>query len=426
MKNYKIFIIVFFLAVFLNFEKIQGQQTTAAFPAVVPLEKPNIPLSAAMHRMYDQWNPHEDRGNELYSNFKYSRLSGFEYVKSTSRRDPSKVIKIQGTYYVWYTKRSTKEHPTGPKKATDNIPSYDWDLCEIWYATSTNGFDWQEQGVAIKRPSYPNYGHRSVATPDILIWEDKYYLYYQGFNEIPGKNRTDRAAVTVAEATSPKGPWKAIGKVIVDFGKPGDWDSNAIHDPYPLIYKGKIYMYYKGAPGKGGKDGTLIRAQGVAIADHPYGPFKKSPLNPVINSGHETALFPFKDGIAAIISLDGPEKNTIQYAKDGINFEYKSMIQVPPIAPGPFVSDAFADNGNGRGITWGLMHMDAYTKEGVKYTKLARFDCDLSLDVDLPSFKKNNLRLNEETYFQKSTALPPYMKKSILKQQQNQDKNTLK
>ena len=47
------------------------------FPAVMPLEKPDYPISVAMARVYDEWNPHEDRGNELYSNFKYSRLNGF-------------------------------------------------------------------------------------------------------------------------------------------------------------------------------------------------------------------------------------------------------------------------------------------------------------------------------------------------------------
>ena len=31
-------------------------------------------------------------------------------------------------------------------------------------------------------------------------------------------------------------------------------------------------------------------------------------------------MFPWKSGIAAIVSLDGAEKNTIQYAPDGINF----------------------------------------------------------------------------------------------------------
>ena len=83
-------------------------QAPKPFPAKIPMEKPaDRKLSAAVERLYDQWNPHEDRANELYSNFKYSRLKGFSYENNTSRRDPSKVLKIDGTYYVWYTHRET-------------------------------------------------------------------------------------------------------------------------------------------------------------------------------------------------------------------------------------------------------------------------------------------------------------------------------
>ena len=136
----------------------QASEITA-FPAVIPLQKPDRPLSAAMQRMYDRWHPHEDRANELYSNFKYSRLTGFDYPKSTSRRDPSKVLKIDGKYYVWYTRRHTKEYPVWPPDTSDEEnPSADWDLAEIWFATSNNGFDWKEEGVAISTPDKPTYG----------------------------------------------------------------------------------------------------------------------------------------------------------------------------------------------------------------------------------------------------------------------------
>lgn len=395
-----------------------------AFPGLIPTQKPDRPMSEAMHRMYDQWNPHEDRGNELYSNFKYSSLNGFNYPLSTSRRDPSKVLKIEDTYFVWYTKRHTTVGARGPKRANDTIPSADWDLCEIWYATSKDGFNWKEQKAAIKRPKKGDYGWRSVSTPDILIWKGKYYLYYQGFNEIPLK-RGDRAAVTVAEADSPHGPWKASGRVIIDFGKEDEWDANAIHDPYPIVYKGKIYLYYKGSPIKTTqKELKIIRAQGLAIASDPYGPFEKHPLNPVINSGHETCMFPFKNGVAAIVSLDGPEKNTIQFAEDGVNFRPVSHIQMPPIAPGPFVKDAFADNADGKGITWGLMHVNIDEPSNF-YTKLMRFDCDLSLEVDWQKFKQNNLRHNEAVYLQKRIRLNNYYKKDVLADDKKVNQNTL-
>jgi hypothetical protein len=382
------------------------------FPALIPEEKPEIPVSAAVARLYDQWNPHEDRGNELYSNFKYTPLKGLEQKPNISRRDPSKVLLIDGVYHVWYTCRKSAGIPAG-KAATDTIPSFDWDLCDLWHATSTDGWIWEEdEKPAVTRLERPQYGWRSISTTDVLIWKGKYYLYYQGFNEIPGLNVGDRAAVTVAEADSPYGPWKPLGKVVIDFGAEGEWDSDAIHDPYPIVYNGKIYIYYKGSPQKGGRDGTIVRAQGVAIAEHPLGTFKKSPLNPVINSGHETCMFPFRDGVAAIVSLDGAEKNTVQYAPDGINFEIASLIQIPPVAPGPFVYDAFADNGDGRGITWGLCHiMDK--ESGNNNSILARFDCDLSLDVDRQYFKRNNLRFNDDTYFQQSTKMNGWLRKQI-------------
>jgi hypothetical protein len=181
-----------------------------------------------------------------------------------------------------------------------------------------------------------------------------------------------------------------------------------------LIYKGKIYLYYKGSPGQKRGGDNIIRAQGVAIANHPVGPFEKSPLNPVLNSGHETCLWPYRTGIAAMVSLDGPEKNTVQYAPDGVNFQMMSLLQVPPIAPGPFVPDAFADNGDGRGITWGLCHINPDGGGSMNDSILARFDCDLSLDSDVPYFKRNNLRFDEHTYFQHVLVLPEYMKRRII------------
>ncbi|MHC4330201.1 MAG: glycoside hydrolase family 117 protein [Planctomycetota bacterium] len=393
---------------------VYGRDSPAdkAFPAKIPLEKPSgSKLSAAMERMYDVWNPHEDRANEFFSNFKYSRLEGFSREPNVSRRDPSKVIRVDGTYYVYYTCRRTEGPPAGPKKATDTIPSRDWDLAEVWYATSKDGFRWKERGPAVKRPPKGRFGWRSNCTPDILVFKSKYYLYYQAYSVVIEGG--DTCPVTVAEANSPGGPFRALGRPVVSPGDPDDWDCSCIHDPFPLIYKGKIYLYYKGSPGKKRGGDNIIRAQGVAIADHPTGPFTKSPLNPVLNSGHETCLWPYRDGIAALVSLDGPEKNTIQYAPDGVNFKVKALLQVPPIAPGPYIPDAFADNRDGRGITWGLCHINPDGGGSMNNSILARFDCDLSRDSDVAYFKRNNLRFDEHTYFQPVLALPEYIKKRL-------------
>ncbi|WP_146529541.1 glycoside hydrolase family protein [Novipirellula artificiosorum] len=350
------------------------------FPGRLPLTKPtDRPLSAAMQRAYDFWgiaslgSPRGVSQNdrmELYSNFRYSRLEGFDYSCNTSRRDPTKVLKIDGTYYVWYTHRKTEAPPSGTGKATDTIPSADWDLAEIWYATSNDGFAWQEQGVAVPRPPKPDYGWRSVTTPDVLVFKGKYYLYYKG---------------------------------------------QPIHSSDE-------------SPGL-----ELVRAQGLAISEDPLGPFTKHPLNPVITSGHETCLFPWKGGIAAITSLDGPEKNTVQFAPDGVNFEIMSSIEMPPLAPGPFVADAFSDNEDGRGITWGLCHIpppvDATAPgnwaENAHFT-LARFDCDLSRDTHRSNFKSTYPgRYDEEAFFSSRAHLSGWLLNQVKKEQQQLDRNTI-
>lgn len=409
-----------------------NEYKSTGFPAIVPLEKPtDRPLSLSMSRLYDVWNPHEDRGNELFSNFKYSRVTGIGREPGVSRRDPSTIVKVGDTYYVWYTKRQTESTPVGYEAQTDTLPAVDWDLADIWYATSRDGFDWQEQGIAVHRAPKGQYGDRSLATPSVLVYQGKYYLYYQTFTT--RWERGDCVDVSMAWADSPDGPWQRIDRPVVHRGGPDDWDGCAIHDPFPLVYQGKIWLYYKGAPLEKSHL-TIIRAQGVAIAERPEGPFVKSELNPVISSGHETCLFPYREGIAAIVSFDGPEKNTVQYAPDGLNFEVKSNIQVPPPAPGPFCPDLFADNGDGRGITWGLLHIPdipAYSVEGWRPFSgtaccfIARFDCDLSRDIDRPEFKRNNLRFDEHTFFQRVMALPESWRDKILEDQVRLDRDTM-
>ena len=396
--------------------------TGEPFPAVVPPEKPDQPLSAAMERLYDEWNPHEDRGNELYSNFKYTPLKGFKDKGNMSRRDPTKVIRVEDRYHVWYTGRRTESAPVGLGKATDTLPATDWDLADIWHATSTNGLDWVEDaGPAVRRPPKPDQGFRSICTPGILVWSNRYYLYFQAYSPMVGGQVY--CPVRLAHADSPDGPWTHHPEPVLLPGPDGSWNNIKINDPCPVVHEGRILIYYKGAPIERGPE-YVLRMQGVSSADNPLGPFVSSPLNPVINSGHETCMFPWKDGVAALVALDGPEKNTIQYAPDGENFRVMSMIQVPPIAPGPYCPDAFDGGGDGRGFTWGLCHINPDGGGAANRSILARFDCDLSRDVDRQYFKRNNLRLNAQTYFQTGVKLPRFMKEQILREQDKLDINT--
>ena len=375
------------------------------FPHKMPEAKPNYPLSVAMERMFDYPAPRA-HDNELYSLFKYTRLEGLDYNNhdgTITRRDPSRPIFVNGKYYLWYTKRHTKTPPIGASRAAEamnEIPSTDWDLCDIWYATSEDGFKWEEQGVAVTRPQKPKLGWRSVATPDILVWEGKYYLYYQAFNE-PSGLRGDWCPITASYSDSPDGPWTPVGEIVIPFGNKGEWDQDQTQDPHPIVYNGKIYLYYKAAYNKWPdvRDKYAV-AHGLAMAENPLGPFKKHPLNPVLNSGHETTYFPFKEGIAALAIKDGNERETMQYAKDGVNFEIASSVSLTPTAAGAYTPDAFTNTDYGRGITWGLCHFINAGTYGVnQHSVIARFDCDLSLDHHEPSLKKTGVWHKPDVYF---------------------------
>lgn len=396
----KLFTLISLIVLFSQYT-VKGQ---TGFPFILPKEKPNREMSSAMERIYTDYDAPQPQDNELFSQFKYTELKGFDYNGhdgTISRRDPSKVLFHNGKYYFWYTYRNTPTPPQGAEKCTDEIPSSDWDLSDIWYATSADGFTWQEKGVAIKRPEKPKPGWRSVTTTDILEWKGKFYLYFQAFMEASGK-RGDDCPVSVAWADSPEGPWTHSGKIVIPNGAKGEWDQYSIHDPYPLVHDGKIYIYYKS---DFGETPDKVRMQGLAIGESPLGPFEKHPLNPVITSGHETSLFPYKKGVAALVYKDGPEHNTIQFAIDWVNFEIASITEMMPWAAAPYVPDAFTNTTDGRGITWGLAHFVNYNQDwGSLHSVLVRFDCDLSLDLNDPEMKEHRVNHSPDVYYRQGLS----------------------
>ena len=324
-------------------------------------------LSAASKRAL-QW---PKVGNEWFIEFsELQSLKGdLAYEEGVVRRDPSAIIMENGKYYVWYTKS------TGP---TDGFAGdiekekvFPWDRCDIWYATSEDGLTWKEEGMAVGRGQGGEYDDRSVFTVEIMKWEDKYYLCYQTVKS-PYNVRV-KNQVGLAWADSPNGPWTKSKEPILspaDNGiwkgegqnrfmveKKGDFDSHKVHDPCIIPYKGKFYLYYKGE--QMGEEITFGGRQirhGVAIADNPKGPYVKSPYNPISNSGHEICVWPYNGGIASLITTDGPEKNTIQWSPDGINFDIVSSIKGAPHAIG---LNRSADNEKEPTeiLRWGLSHI---------------------------------------------------------------------
>ncbi len=171
---------------------------------------------------------------------------------------------------------------------------------------------------------------------------------------------------------TPGGKWKGKeGDPDVHWSqaeKIGPWDSHKVHDPGILVRGGKYWLYYKGQQiGRKPFDSKW----GVAIAEEPTGPYVKHPLNPITNSGHEVWVWPYKSGVAAMLDWAGPEKNTIQYAEDGLNFRLMTGLNDIPPAGGAYIPDKFSNTTDGQGFTWGLCHVKG------DWDFLVRFDCDL-------------------------------------------------
>lgn len=321
-------------------------------------------LSAASRRALNY-----DLGPEWFCQFRELELKGdLNYEEGVLRRDPSAVLKIGDLYYVWYTKGVglTAGFDSGdPSKKV-----FPWDLTDVWFATSEDGWTWTEKGPAVERGQAGAYDDRAVFTPEIFEHKGKYYLVYQTV-KAPYVVRV-KNTIGMAIANTPDGPWEKLPEPILYATNNGQWlgeeddrfkvvskgdfDSHKVHDPCLMYYKDKFYLYYKGEQmGEGMTFGGRDVKWGVAIADKPEGPYIKSPYNPITNSGHEVCVWEYDGGIAALLTTDGPEKNTIQYASDGINFEIMSVLKGAPEALGLYRTPDY-DSSPLAGLKWGLCH----------------------------------------------------------------------
>ncbi len=324
---------------------------------------------------------YKNGGGEWFCGFVYTPLNGLGPENGVHRRDPSSIIKVDDTYFVYYTK-STGEY-FGNSVKDDYTKKFPWDYADIAFASSKDGINWKEEGIAVPRGKQGEYDERTVCTPDILAHDGKYYLVYQAQpqNEFY-RNGAEFVAMAIAE--SPYGPFIKTNKKIVDRSPDGEWfgkeENNynskdfkgPTHDPMLMVYDNKFYLYFKGASGGHGQFCGKDTRWGVAISDNIDGPYEHSPYNPITNSGHETLLWHYKGGIACLINRDGPEKDTIQYAEDGVNFEVMAVVRDTPQAGGAFRCEN-TDRHPLEGLRWGLCHCD---ERNSYWNYMVRYDID--------------------------------------------------
>ncbi len=323
-------------------------------------------LSAASKRALERGY---NQGREWFVQFRMHDLQGdFAYEEGVSRRDPSALISVNDTIFVYFTRSTgtTAGFGTGDPEAK----VFPWDKSEVWLASSTDGWHWEERHRVVGRGEAGAYDDRSVFTPEVLVHDGKYILVYQTV-KAPYVNRV-KNQIGMAISDSPHGPFKKLDAPILSpsddgawlgeedtrfkVSKQGSFDSHKVHDPTLLYYRDKFYLYYKGERmGERITFGGREIKWGVAISDNLEGPYTKSAYNPITNSGHELSVWPHAGGIAALIITDGPERNTIQWAEDGINFEIKSHLKSGPPAAG-LVRMLDTETSGISALEWGLTH----------------------------------------------------------------------
>ena len=299
--------------------------------------------NAGTIQVHEQNNLHSGRTALLKEPFKevkvtYSEVTGIGQEDGVMRRDPSDIIKVDGLYYVWYSK--------GPIKT-----GYD---ATVWYATSSDGHNWLEQGLAIGKGKPGSWEAGSVFTPNIMFAERKYWLFYTGTSSVYGKGFNPDSKIGIAVAASPNGPWKKLdtNSILSNSNNPNAFDSHLIDDACLVAREGKYWLYYKGR--KVGESPHQTK-MGVAIADKPEGPYVKYAGNPIIPANHAVLAWPQGEGVAVMIDGTGPSELTrsVLYAKDGLHFKKMYCVN-GPAAAGAYRADHFSGGVQAVPINWGL------------------------------------------------------------------------
>lgn len=342
--------------------ELQYPDSVYEFLAIPKSGKLSAASKRALQRNYAQ------SGN-WYLDFNTYDLEGdLAFEEGVTRRDPSDMIKVEGLYYVYYTKSVDITYGFGTGNPEKKV--FPWDKSDVWYATSKDGRIWDEVGIAVKRGKKGSFDDRSVFTPQVMVHDGKYILVYQTVKD-PYVNRV-KSNIGMAIAYSPEGPFRKLEKPILSPSNDGEWlgnedsrfkvktqgsfDSHKVHDPALIYYKSKYYLYYKGERmGEHQTFGGREIRWGVALSENLEGPYEKSEFNPITNSGHELCIWPYKGGIAALLVTNGAESNTIQWSPDGINFEIMSHLNWAPEAAS-LEKQINHDQEPLRSLRWGLTH----------------------------------------------------------------------
>lgn len=271
-----------------------------------------------------------------------------EHVPGVSRRDPSDVIHHDDRYYVWYT-RVTDEEPGYPSGYHGSV----------WYATSPDGQEWTEQGRVLDSGTSGNWDASGVFSPNILKWEERFYLFYSGAPELFSNDWKEDKAISptcigVAVSDSPEGPWMRLENNPVlepSTDQPKTFDSLRVDDASLLVRNGEVKLYYRGRSRADGRDGRSSTQMGLATAPEPGGPYERNGSNPLLQT-QDVMVWPQSYGVGIIRMTGGTRQ--FHYAYDGVQFVERNPVHQPPEAAGVYRVDQFRNHFIAPIPQWGI------------------------------------------------------------------------
>lgn len=249
-------------------------------------------------------------------------------------RDPSVVKNGQGLYEMWYT---------GQKKSV-----WGW---RIFYATSTDGVNWQKHGVVFSKAGL------AVAHPDVsLAGDGTYRMWFSEYDKTHWRIRT---------ATSPDGQTWTDQGLCLDVGPQGGPDWLYVYMPSVIVEPDGTYvMFYSDS------DGNLYNQVDISYATSSSGMAGTWTKHGVTLDRGQPGEFDDVQAISPSIAMGPDGIHRLYYSSyDGQN---RRMMLAIEAGPQPPVANIGSDRTIEEGESVVLDVSDSYDPDGY----IARYEYD--------------------------------------------------
>ena len=133
--------------------------------------------------------------------FRISPVKGFDRGPSVFRFGSSGIIRIGGTYHVYYTRFSPLDNWLDVFQTPNHT--------QIWLATSEDGWHWSEAGQVLQDSPVESWHQAGKHSPYVIRANGAFYMFYTAHVGPDYHNKR----IGLAVADTPAGPFQYNGSV---------------------------------------------------------------------------------------------------------------------------------------------------------------------------------------------------------------------